>query len=43
MLEADTARQTELDKREKERLEKQFSADAYVAQMQALAEGSLRS
>ncbi|EDV9773885.1 hypothetical protein ZV86_004683 [Salmonella enterica subsp. enterica] len=39
MLEADTARQTELDKREKERLEKQFSADAYVAQMQALAEG----
>ncbi|APU03018.1 putative tape measure protein [Salmonella phage LPSE1] len=39
MLEADTARQAELDKREKERLEKQFSADAYVAQMQALAEG----
>ncbi|EME0524820.1 hypothetical protein VXI66_004592 [Salmonella enterica] len=39
MLEADTARQAELDKREKERLEKQFSADAYVAQMQAIAEG----
>ncbi|EBG8066905.1 hypothetical protein FJJ71_22270 [Salmonella enterica subsp. enterica] len=39
MLEADTARQAELDKREKERLEKQFSADAYVAQTQALAEG----
>ncbi|ENH0169345.1 hypothetical protein ABVQ39_004657 [Salmonella enterica] len=39
MLEADTARQAELDKREKERLEKQFSADAYVAQMQAPAEG----
>ncbi|EAU9153807.1 hypothetical protein EMG25_12730 [Salmonella enterica] len=39
MLEADTARQAELDKREKERLEKQFSADAYVAQMRALAEG----
>ncbi len=39
MLEADTARQAELDKRERERLEKQFSADAYVAQMQALAEG----
>lgn len=39
MLEADTARQAELDKREKERLEKQLSADAYVAQMQALAEG----
>ncbi|EGC9491388.1 hypothetical protein H7418_004407 [Salmonella enterica] len=39
MLKADTARQAELDKREKERLEKQFSADAYVAQMQALAEG----
>lgn len=39
MLEADTARRAELDKREKERLEKQFSADAYVAQMQALAEG----
>ncbi|EFA9967378.1 hypothetical protein HGK87_004389 [Salmonella enterica] len=39
MLEADTARQAELDKREKERLEKQFSADAYAAQMQALAEG----
>ncbi|QDH44724.1 tail tape measure protein [Salmonella phage SS8] len=39
MFEADTARQAELDKREKERLEKQFSADAYVAQMQALAEG----
>ncbi|ELX3878244.1 hypothetical protein QKY97_004338 [Salmonella enterica] len=39
MLEADTARQAELDKREKERLEKQSSADAYVAQMQALAEG----
>ncbi|EPI9101748.1 hypothetical protein ACTBWA_004359 [Salmonella enterica subsp. enterica serovar Newport] len=39
MLEADTARQEELDKREKEYREKQFSADAYVAQMQALAEG----
>lgn len=41
MLEADTARQEELAKREKERQEKQNKADSFVAQMQAQFEGEL--
>ncbi|EMN7845678.1 hypothetical protein WAY68_004703 [Salmonella enterica subsp. enterica serovar Dublin] len=38
MFEADAARQEELGRRLQERMEKQFDADAYVEQMQALAE-----
>ena len=41
MLEADTARQEELAKREKERQDKQNKADSFVAQMQAQFEGEL--
>ena len=41
MLEADTARQEELDKREKERQDRQNKADSFVAQMQAQFEGEL--
>ena len=41
MLEADTARQEELAKREKERQDKQNKADSFVAQMQAQFKGEL--
>lgn len=41
MLDADTARQEELDKREKERRSKQNSADSYIEQLRAQNEGEL--